>query len=628
MDADAATPKALFDGHRHYEIPSFQRPYVWSEEDQWSPLWRDVLRVAEARSTHPGAEHFLGAVVLKSVQSAALEPTRFAVIDGQQRLTTLQLLLDACHQAIVDLAVEGGDDFAESLANLILNNASRFEGEPFRFKLWPSRSDRSAFERTMDDKLSTQGIDHHRIVEAHAFFRTEAGAWLGSPESALEQLERVALLTAALQDGLNLVAITLGESEDDHTIFETLNDRGTPLLKADLIKNWILQTAGRLGADADAWADSYWDDLDDAWWREEVRQGRLYRSRIDLFLQYWLTMKSEDDILVEDVFKAFRQFFTLMAQDVVRMEEALESMRNDANTYRELVTGVSGSSVSAFHQKVVETLELGAFMPIALRLLAHGSAIGEEQRSVALDALESWAVRRTVLRQTMQGLNNLVVSLLKHVSKADDASVGLEIRNFLAAQTADTRTWPTDADIESRLPTLGLYGSIRQPRIRLVLEAVERALRTELVEDVGLPSGLEIEHVMPRGWREHWGDGVIDDPTLVQRRDACINTIGNLTLVTKKLNGSLSHRPWTDTEAIEVAPSGSEAGKGKRDLLSRSSILMLNKRLVDDHPSAWTEDDVEARGALIAAVVRQAWKRPSGEIEIEIESDEMTDAGL
>jgi uncharacterized protein with ParB-like and HNH nuclease domain len=100
MKADALSPRQLFDGKMHYEIPAFQRPYVWNEEDQWAPLWADVLRVAESRvlggdSTPTTPHHFLGAVVYESKPPVVGDVTRHLVIDGQQRTTTLQLIIDA-----------------------------------------------------------------------------------------------------------------------------------------------------------------------------------------------------------------------------------------------------------------------------------------------------------------------------------------------------------------------------------------------------------------------------------------------------------------------------------------------------------------------------------------------------
>ncbi|MBC7597254.1 MAG: DUF262 domain-containing protein, partial [Kineosporiaceae bacterium] len=242
MESHPRSPRDLFEGRRHYEIPAFQRPYVWDEESQWAPLWDDVVRVAESYLIDghkpPIPNHFLGAVVYESKKASSGDVTRHDVIDGQQRMTTLQLLLDAAHQV---LAERGHDKEAEKLEELILNKASTFKGKVERFKLWPSQADRGAFAHAMDPEEAWEG--QHRVIEAHDFFRRETARWLmgtadddcvvppGSGERRAEEL------SSTLEHRLVVVAIDLSGHEDSQLIFETLNDRGTPLLKADLIKN-------------------------------------------------------------------------------------------------------------------------------------------------------------------------------------------------------------------------------------------------------------------------------------------------------------------------------------------------------------------------------------------------------
>lgn len=133
MDAKALTPRDPFDGKVCYEIPPFQRPYVWTQEDQWQPLWDDIARVAE--SVPAAGEdrdalaalsgHFLGAVVVKQLASYAGDPAQSSVIDGQQRLTTLQLLLGAGQLVMEEAECE---EVAESIHELVVNDSRRFRG--------------------------------------------------------------------------------------------------------------------------------------------------------------------------------------------------------------------------------------------------------------------------------------------------------------------------------------------------------------------------------------------------------------------------------------------------------------------------------------------------------------------
>jgi len=143
-----------------------------------------------------------------------------------------------------------------------------------------------------------------------------------------------------------------------------------------------------------------------------------------------------------------------------------------------------------------------------------------------------------------------------------------------------------------------------------VLEAIERRMRSDRHESVTLGGPMQIEHVMPQKWRQHWDRQPPLSGEAARERDRLVNTLGNLTLVTQKLNGSLSHRPWTDRETQLVAPAGREAGKGKRSLLSKFSLLVLNKALIDHHPEEWTDSDISKRSAELTRLICQEWPGP------------------
>ena len=171
----------------------------------------------------------------------------------------------------------------------------------------------------------------------------------------------------------------------------------------------------------------------------------------------------------------------------------------------------------------------------------------------------------------------------------------------------------------AQLPHLRLYGYIRQSRLRIVLEAIERSMRTQFHEAVSLPAGLEIEHVMPQTWTTYWNT----DPPLgleaSEARNQRIQTLGNLTLTNRGLNGALSNRPWTDTEAADLK-TGGEAGKGKRSLLGTYSLLALSKTLIEAHPTAWTDDDIEQRSLELTRQICAVWPGPPAGVEPQVDS--------
>ena len=279
MHTDILTPKDLFQKAVRYTIPPFQRPYVWSQDRQWEPLWEDVRNVAEnyleelERSGNNGVEaeqktspHFLGALVLKQVPTAAKEIDQREVIDGQQRVTTLQLLLDAIQQICEESDQPYIRRAARRLAKLVTNDEELIEDDKLQiFKLWPTRGDREAFRHAMDNGLAANDFEESLIVQAHEFFKLQVNKWLEDTAGPIES--RIDALEAAATSMLQMVVIDLSPQDDPNLIFETLNARGTRLEQSDLIKNFVLSQERDQHVDI-------WGNLDDGWWRREVRQGR------------------------------------------------------------------------------------------------------------------------------------------------------------------------------------------------------------------------------------------------------------------------------------------------------------------------------------------------------------------
>ena len=189
MKTNILNPKELFQKPICYTIPTFQRPYVWSQDDQWEPLWEDVRNVAEnyleklegsgnnsVEAEEQTASHFLGAVVLQQVPTAAKDIERREVIDGQQRVTTIQLLLDAIQLVCEDLDFKPA---ATRLSKLVINDEDLVgKGSDQVFKLRPSRTDRDAFRHAMDNGLAVNHFEESLIVQAHEFFQQQVRKWI------------------------------------------------------------------------------------------------------------------------------------------------------------------------------------------------------------------------------------------------------------------------------------------------------------------------------------------------------------------------------------------------------------------------------------------------------------------
>jgi hypothetical protein len=631
MQAQTHSPAAIFGHDVRYVVPLFQRPYVWTLAEQWEPLWDDVRQVAERLLDAPQAmygspsipPHFLGAIVLEQQMNPAGFIGVRHIVDGQQRLTTLQILLDAAQLVV---AQHGEPRDAQALKVLVLNEPSITQHRDEVFKVWPTDRDQDAFRAAMDDDADVPaGLSTARIVQAHQYFADAIVEW-ADPTGDPEKLRlRLNALVRALRDHLKMVVIDLEPGDNAQVIFETLNHRGSPLLAADLVKNLLFQLAQAQHADVTSLYRRYWQDLDGDYWRQLVAQGRLFRPRIDLFLNHWLTMRLLREIPTDRIYAEFRE---LVVREQPPIESLLAELAADAEVYRTIEQMPESSVEGRFYYRVVRALDSAAVSPFLLWLLRRANdAIPVDQRHRALCAVESWMVRRALCRMTSKALNQLVVELLRHLDGHDAALAGAQVEAFLADQTADTRLWPDDAMLHSALDDTPIYKGITRPRLRMLLEAIEDDLRTPLGEPERCPRGLTVEHVMPQAWREHWGSDVGDDEVAALRRDRRVQTLGNLTLVTGKLNPSLSNRPWTNVEAEQRALGTS----GKRAGLLEHSTLKLNARLVADHGSAWTEDDIRARTKELVDRIARIWPRPlepalSSRLDAPAVDEEVADA--
>ncbi|CAN5580917.1 DUF262 domain-containing protein [soil metagenome] len=606
MDAGILTLKTLFQKPVRYVIPTFQRPYVWNQDDQWEPLWNDVRNIAEqyleelaalgagkeAIAEERVGRHFLGAVVLQQQATAAAEIETRHVIDGQQRLTTLQLVLDAAQEVFEH---DGFPKEAKQLRRLVLNDQDYAEdNEDWLFKVWPTLVDRASFRSAMSNELVVDGYENGPIVQAHEFFKLQTREWLGEhPEVASA---RARALTTTLMGLLQMVVIDLSTTDDANVIFETLNARGTPLLASDLIKNAVLHAASQSGLNADQFYEQYWKDFDQGWWRNEIRQGRIIRPRIDVYLNYWLTMRTAEEVQSAYVFPGFQKY-AMRDIDSPPLSAIVDDIKAIGGVYRELETKSDTSAEGTFLYRW-HVLDAGVSTPVVLWLFSHRTQIGTSGFHASLATIESYFVRRMVCRMTTKDYNKLFLELIAKLRDCAPEAVPDLVSGFLKEQTADSRLWPIDSQIHDAFLTLPLYQLLTRRRLRMVLEGLEDFLRSPKSEGFVTRGSLTIEHIMPQAWRDHWPLGADAEPAAVGVRDRLVQTIGNLTLVTAQLNPALSNSAWA--QPVDTC---------KRKGLADHSVLQLNKKLLEAAPTVWEETMIEDRGAVLASLAAKVWPR-------------------
>jgi hypothetical protein len=590
-------------------VPLFQRPYVWNEDNQWEPLWNDVVRVADRLLKRPHEKqqpHFLGAVVLQQVPNPIGLMQARTIIDGQQRLTTLQLLIDALHAEL--LSVEASAPAAR--LEPLVTNAEPFCSRPEdRFKVWPTNRDRPAFNAVMG---APPPVDHdatghrgERLVEAHRFFSEQAREWLSLEGPAAVQA-RAAAVEAVVRELLQMVIIDLTADENAQEIFETLNARGAQLTAADLIKNFIFQRLLESGSQVERAYDEHWKEFETGFWETEISVGRIRYPRSSIFLNHWLIARTGEEVVAREVFDRFKRFADHDSGQP--MSKLLVQVHDASRIYREFVTAASMFAgpvdrLGLFGYRT-GVLESEVIKPLVLCLLdPQEPAIPDSQFHKALEVIESWMVRRMLARATTKSYSQVVAELIGLVRGSGRESAGDVIEKHLAAQTSSAGYWPDDEELRDELEHLLAYRRLGRGRLRMVLEAIEDHMRGWTSARSGLGGErvargqYAIEHVMPRKWMTNWplGDGSRSEA----ERDQIIHTLGNLTLLTGKLNSKVSNGPWLGEE-------------GKRQGLQEHDVLILNRKLLEKAGARWTDDAIRERTHELTGIIIQIWPVPAG----------------
>lgn len=611
METHLRTPKDIFDVGQILHIPIYQRPYVWDESVQWAPLWEDVRRLAERPAAAGQPRHFLGAVVIqRRVSGYGEKLQQWEVVDGQQRLTTLQLLIDAVAAQIQELAVERPADaprlqgLVDHLEKLTHNAPSDVEAGESRLKVKHHNCDGVAFCAVMDAPapIAYEDLEESRFTQAHAYFSREAGDWLGAHADVVSRGERLA---QALKKELQLVVISLEAYEDSQAIFETLNARGTPLSPTDLIKNLVFQRLNAEGGNARE-AVQVWDRFDTKVWTLEERVGSASYSRSSIFLRNWLVAKlgNAEEVSQRQLFPRFKRFVEetqLSMMEIVREIDQSAEAFIAALAESERISGNIGTAAMFMYRTRASKMQ--AADPVLLWLIDPCNRVPQEQQDAALGHLESWLMRRAILRKSTSSYPRVVAELLARLHRASPDEVGQTVEAYLASLDQETTYWPGDDEVRRELLILPAYQRFARPRLRMLLEAAEDHHRGftggghsrtgHRVERDGRP----IEHVLPQNWVANWP--LADKPEAEAVRREHVHVLGNLTLLTKSLNSSVSNGPWGGPP-------------GKRAALEKHDVLLLNRELRQLGQERWDESLIDQRSDSLASALLATWPVPEG----------------
>lgn len=590
----------IFSTQMRYVVPLFQRPYVWGKDEQWQPLYDDIRELAERvldpPSHKPVAGHFLGTAVLEHVMTPAVEMQQRRIIDGQQRLTTLQIVLKSVVEALREVGNAIPEDerttIDQARGKLELLCINQFAStEEAKFKVWPTNDDREQFRSILEWRPDIAVPSGTRMSEAFSFFKGLFKKWLQIDRTPA----RASALSSAMCDHLRMIVLDLDPYDEPQAIFETLNAHGTPLLPADLIKNWLLWEAGKQSLDANSLYSAHWStfDSDHHYWRKIVGAGHAARPRVDTFLQNWLTLETRETISGKHLYDRFLAHAAARASETsdgkLDLPTFMTAIQADSQRYRQIDEATLEGEVGHRIRRL-NRLDYIVFRPALIGLMRYGDA----NPAVLLDgvrAIESYLVRRMVCGEQTRAYGKVAVDLVSALEgQTEDGARIRAMLNVLAESG-----WPNDERFSHFWRKSRFYGWFRKARVLTILQAIELAYQGKVpkAEKISVDvEGLTIEHIMPQSWQARWPLPDGGDP---MARDALVQNIGNLTLVTQSLNPALSNYHWA------------ELPNSKQSQLKQHSKLELNARLLVHADDQWNDAKIGERADQLFEVAKEIW---------------------
>lgn len=538
-----------FNGEKQSIIPLFQRPYTWTNKN-WQTLWQDILAQYDADDS---SSHFMGAVVSIPARTVPVGVNKHLIIDGQQRLTTIAILLRALKEHVDPRTAARIEDY-------LIN---RHHDGIDHLKLLPTQADRPYFQALILGE--PQGFEH-LMGQAYAYFHKV----LAQEDLDGNPIDPVRMFNT-LVSSLQVVMINLGESDDPYLIFESLNYKGEPLTQADLIRNYVLMRFRHSlepGGEQERVYVELWKPLEDS----------LGPSLTEFMRHY--AMKEGENIKTGGIYAAIKKRL-LACAEAEAVKNEISAMRKHGQFY-EMFLCPERASTGGIRSRLatLRSLDMTTSYPLLLRLFQAYSEeqISEQDLLSCLDMIESFSVRRSVCNVPTNAYNKLFLQWARNFSSD-------RVVEWLASQMiagSGGRRWPNDIEFRAALTTQPQYG--RKSTRHILLRIEESYGHREIVDT----SSATIEHVMPQTITDTWREELGHDAERVHGE--LVHSLGNLTLTA--YNSELSNLAFTEKKAM-----------------LETSHFELNRWICSQ--SNWTEEQIRARSEDLADRALRLWPRPT-----------------
>lgn len=607
----------LFSMPFHWRVPIYQRHYSWGSEDagQVSLFWETVKK--QAKRQLDGEElypHYLGAILIK--ENRQLKGTRldapgyFDIVDGQQRITTIQLAL----LALMEYARTDKNLHADALLELreyvfVNNNLSTPRLLPCNYDKKQYRQVLFAVTEEVVDLGTLAGEDkafaESKVFATFKFFLDKYKILIASyAANNVDSTKKVFdALRQTLLKHIDVVLIQLRDTDKAQEVFESLNTSGKPLTTLDLIRNNVFQRAAEMQTNGDqAIFDSKeWQTFEDPFW-ETSPEKRRKETHVEIYIPRMMiaklpgkTIKFSRNLVV----KAYREEFAPEFGNENILAEVRELI-DYADLYRDLterephyaLPTIDSGGIKSFGVFALQVWGNRDFFPVVFLIAKSQLPDGEKQRMLRL--LESFVVRRRATNLSSENYNILVPEMCEKL--AASLSYGT-LKAFLIRQEAEARRFPEDNDINTDRSGINFFGSSNSRKIsNYILQIVARDIEPADPESEPI-NKLTIDHVLPQGWRKNkkWEKQLLGNANLHSEKaieaDNMLHTIGNLTLLSAANNPRKSNRHFDES----------------RPLLHDSSLKMNRDIAKRDQ---WDLQAIRKRGADLVTRIRRIWPHP------------------
>lgn len=573
MNARTANINDIFNTDTEIAVPFFQRAYVW-KEDQWSQFLTDIELIDEMN-----CPHFFGALIFQEQASEEdVASKHYEVVDGQQRLTTLTIFMKAL------CLCKGQLPMFETKFMLMDESVALRLG----------RNDHADFEKVMAQEQLTEIAEGSKsnIICAYQYFLKH----IGEVNFSNKVIQRIL-------KNVQFVLIELKETEDAQQIFDTINSLGVRLTTAELLKNYLFNQ-DTIDDFEEKWESVFEPPEDEEvrdYWKQEIDTGRYKRAIIDIFLDAYFEILVNDGTYsvtsadkkiyrkVEGLARSYQNFIRKYCHG--DKSAVIDGLRQYARCFYDTFwPGYCQSSVP--REASVERLSViifgldnTTFIPYVLYITYNVEDKNELKRMYHL--LESYIMRRIVHRDSPKNYNKLVESLI-HGHVLDYES----LKQVLLERQDTSMIVPDDEDLEEAFQESNLANK----QAKGVLYLIESGYRSEKsATDLLGFNEYTLEHLMPKKWRNHWPSCKTEEEA--NERDKRLLKLGNLAIITQKLNTAIRDDDW----------QSKKQGRGRKNGLNicAAGLITCQDAL---RCEKWTEKEIRKRGESLFEMAAEVWK--------------------